>query len=125
VVQRIAWDIHDLGHVKRLLREWTPDVVGLFHTIELTRALFPFLASLSVPLVYDEGGIGLLTSWQKHGGWFSFSQRRSGGSVKRALRRAAVESVHRLSGNLLPMEWSWPTNMLIYFNSDFNLRRHV
>jgi glycosyltransferase involved in cell wall biosynthesis len=125
VAQRIAWDIQDLRHVKRLLREWTPDVVGLFHTIELTRSLFPFLASLGVPLVYDEGGIGLLTAWQKHGGWFSFSQRQSGGSVKRTLRRAAVASVHGLSGNLLPTEWSWPANMLIYFNSEYNLRRHA
>jgi glycosyltransferase involved in cell wall biosynthesis len=102
-----------------------PDVVGLYHTIELTRSLFPFLASSGVPLVYDEGGIGLLTAWQKHGAWFSFSQRQSGGSVKRTLRRAFVATARRLSGNLLPTEWSWPANMLIYFNSEYNLQRHV
>jgi glycosyltransferase involved in cell wall biosynthesis len=125
VTERVAWDIQDLKHVRRLLRDWNPDVVGLFHTIELTRSLFPFFASLRVPLVYDEGGIGLLTAWQKHGAWFSFSQRQTGGSVKRVLRRAFIATVRRLSANLLPTEWSWPTNMLIYFNSEYNLRRHV
>jgi glycogen(starch) synthase len=123
--QRIAWDYSDLKHVRRVLLEWRPDVVGLFHTIVLTRSLFPLLASQGVPLVCDEGGIGLLTAWQKHGEWFSLCQRGRGGVFRRALRRAVVVSVHRLSGNLLPTEWSWPRDMRVYFNSEFNLRRHA
>jgi len=125
VMQRIAWDYLDLGRLRRVLAEWKPDVVALFHIIWLTRSLFPFLGGLDVPLVCDEGGIGLLTAWRKHGEWFSLCERMRGGIVRRALRRAVVVSAHKLSGNLLPTEWSWPANMRVYFNSDFNLRRHT
>ena len=124
-VQRIAWDYLDLRHIRRTLRQWTPDVVGLFHTLQLTRSLFPFLAGRGLPLVYDEGGMGLVSAWRKHGEWFSLCQRGRGGIIKRALRRAAVLSARGLSGNLLPTEWSWPTNMLIYFNSEYGLARHA
>jgi type III pantothenate kinase len=33
--------------------------------------------------------------------------------------------MRRLSGNLLPAEWAWPANMLVYFNCEFNLLRHL
>jgi glycosyltransferase involved in cell wall biosynthesis len=124
-MQQIYWDFLDLKHLGRLLRDWTPDVVALFHIMELTRSLLPFLAGQDVPLVYDEGVVGLLFAWQKRGGWWcSLRERQDGGAVKRALRRAFVDSSHRLSGRVLPREWYWPTNMLVYFNCEFNLRRH-
>jgi glycosyltransferase involved in cell wall biosynthesis len=125
LAQRFVWDTQDLKLIRRLLKEWMPDVVSSFHITHLTHVLLPFLAQFEVPLVHDEGGWGLLEIWKNHGDWFEVSARRSEGRIKRGLRRVAVEFVQKLSGNLLPTEWSWPTNMFIYFNSEFNRQRHA
>jgi glycogen synthase len=122
MAQRIAWDVHDLRSIGSAVRQWAPEVAYLFHTVQLTRTLLPYLARLGMPVVYDEGGKGLLTAWRNHGRWFAFSERRGGSRVKRRLRRTFVNAVRALSRDLLPTEWCLPAGMLVYFNNEHTLR---
>jgi glycogen(starch) synthase len=122
--QRITWDWLDLRRVDRAVRSFAPEVIYLFHVIELTRALFPFLARSRVSTVFDEGGIGLLTAWDNHGRWFSFADGPDRSYPKRAFRKVIAHGVSLFSGDLIAPRWSWPKRMTTYFNCEFNKKRH-
>jgi glycogen(starch) synthase len=124
MLQRIIWDWLDLRQVDSAVRGFAPEVVYLFHAIELTRAFFPYLARSRVSTVYDEGGIGLLTAWDNHGRWFSFADRPDRVYPKKVLRRVITRGVSLFSGGLISPRWSWPEHMTTYFNCEFNKKRH-
>jgi glycogen synthase len=122
LAQRIAWDMYDLRYINRLMRRWQPDVVHLFHTVQLTRTLLPYLAQLGATVVYDEGTRGLLIAWERRGRWFSLCERRSGSRLRHLLRRTLIHSSCMLSRNLLPTEWCLPADMIVYFNNEHTLK---
>jgi glycosyltransferase involved in cell wall biosynthesis len=123
LLQRVWWDYCDLRFVWKQIQTYQPDTIYLFHTIQLARTLFPFLAKISKPLVYDEGGIGLERAWKNHGGWISFCERDSTLKWRATLRQAVGKLISAVSCNLLPYRWEWPGRMSIYFNSQSGLQK--
>ena len=117
LLQRVWWDYCDLHFIRKQIQLYQPDVIYLFHTIQLTRTLFPFLAQNPWPIVYDEGSIGLARAWINHGGWIRFCERQSTKRWKELGRRTGRYIVSTASGRLLPYRWDWPKSMSIYFNS--------
>jgi glycogen(starch) synthase len=123
--ERLRWDVHDLRFLKQQIGTYRPHVVHLWHTAKLARAIFPFLAQLSVPVVYDEGGIGLTLAWRNHGGWFAFCEGKGRTRLPGLSTRILCRLVSAAAGGVLPWEWQWPQRMFACFNSVTGLERVV
>jgi len=121
-IKRIIWDISDLSYIRAQIRRFKPDIIYLFHTMSIARTIFPFLSNLRIPIIYDEGGIGLLDAWNNHGTWIKFCERRSENRWKNLLKKVIVKALRLICGSLLPIHWAMPP-MKVYFNSQYSLNR--
>jgi glycogen synthase len=125
IANRTVRDYFDLKFLDGQISSFKPDLIYLWNTINLSRAIFPFLAERSLPIVYDEGGAGLIYSWRHGGSWYAFLDRTGKSRFKNGLRVVAGKLVSWISGNLIKTKWKWPENMRVYFNSDLGLRNSV
>ncbi len=123
LLQRVVWDTLDLRFIRAVIRSYRPDVIHLWHMAELARTIFPFLARLSLPIVYDEGGFGLILAWSNHGRWLGFCEGQSKSRAKAVVKRVLCRFISALTGDLLPRKWAWPSQMTLYFNSHYGPER--
>lgn len=125
-VRELALDFRDLSRIERKIQDFQPDILYLGHITIFSRSLMPFLAEAGVPLVYDEGGAGLIDCWRERGIWYKF--------VEMDLRHYPIGTFLKmffgriigcLSNNRLKRQWAWPDNLLIFFNSNLNLQNAI
>jgi glycosyltransferase involved in cell wall biosynthesis len=90
----------------------------------LTHTIFPVLAKPHTPIVYDEGGVGLILGWNKHGRWINFCESVGKSKLKSSVKNIFCKALSTVSGGVLPTVWNWPKQMRIYYNSAFSLMRH-
>jgi glycosyltransferase involved in cell wall biosynthesis len=121
LMAQVLWDIQDIQWVNKLIHLKKIDVLYLWHTIVLSRTIFPFVAELKLPVVYDEGGVGLSHAWTKHGDWINFCDRKRTSRIMNVLKILVSTLARVSSGGILPISWSWPENMSVYFNSHAGL----
>ena len=69
----------------------------------------------------DEGGKGLIYSWQDRGLWRRFQTEFHKDRLLRCVKRAFNWLVFRLSHGRIKQEWTFPTNIQAFFNSNLNL----
>jgi glycosyltransferase involved in cell wall biosynthesis len=119
LVREVLLDLHDLAFVDRQVTNFRPDVIYLGHVTNLSKGLVPHLAEM--PLVYDEGGSGLIHLWTDKGIWYKLTDEIvPGHSVTRSLMSLVVDVVCRISGGRLRPRFAWPKNMHVVFNSALN-----
>lgn len=122
-LREIKHDIQDTALIDKEIRSFQPDLLYLGHIMPLTCALMPFLARQALPIVADEGGKGLIYSWEDHGLWQRFQAefpQKSG--FKRWVKQAINRAVRQLSHGRVTQEWAFPANIQAFFNSNLNLR---
>jgi glycosyltransferase involved in cell wall biosynthesis len=74
-----------------------------------------------MPIVYDEGGAGLIDSWEDKGIWYKFTDEYvCRYTVLNSAKSLVVKTVQRLSDGQLRAQWAWPYKMHIFFNSELN-----
>lgn len=125
-VRQLLRDFVELRLIERLIQRHRPDVIYLGHITCLSRSIMPYLAGQSMPLVYDEGGSGLIDCWTEKNIWYKFTDElvlRQ--SVARAIKSLVVGVVCQLSGARLKPRFAWPANMHILFNDDLNYRNAI
>jgi len=89
----------------------------------LTCALMPFLARQALPIVADEGGKGLIYSWEDHGLWQRFqAEFPQKPGFKRWVKQAINRAVRQLSHGRVTQDWAFPADIQAFFNSNLNLR---
>ena len=71
--KEILFDLLDTRLLEEKIRTFDPDIIYLGHTYILSKALLPYLADHDIPILYDEGGDGLVEAWTEHGRWFRFT----------------------------------------------------
>ncbi|MFC2064942.1 glycosyltransferase family 4 protein [Chloroflexota bacterium] len=120
-IRELYLDLVDLNLVEKQIKEFQPDIIYLGHTVILSKSLLPFLADQSVPLVYDEGGSGIIDAWDEKGVWYKFIDGfRSRIEFINSIKSLLIKFIVVLSRNRLKQEWKWPTNMQVFFNSHLN-----
>lgn len=117
VFSRIWSDNIELIKIQKTVRSFQPDLLYTWHLQNLSDAVLPFLASLGIPLVHDEGGSEMiyLSRLQKRGLYFYKNEQDS--AIKRWLKQGIKKYATFLSGGRIVPDWSWPEHMWIYFNS--------
>ena len=120
-VIELIFDLFDLRFIDRQIKRFQPDVIYLGHITNLSKSLMPYLAACSIPIVYDEGGSGLIDSWEERGTWYKFiHEYASRYAILNTIKPFVIKFVCKLSGNKINTRWSWPANMHIFFNSELN-----
>jgi len=120
--RRIFDEYQDIHFIDKVITSFSPDIIYLFHTINLTRTIFPYLADRAIPIVYDEGGIGLSYAYTHHGGWYYFVEHKSRNGFVNFINKHLAVLISRISRGLLKTRWQWPCQILPYFNSELNCK---
>jgi glycosyltransferase involved in cell wall biosynthesis len=120
LVKKIFNEFQDVHFIHSAINRFKPDLVYLFHVINLTRSMYPYLADCKIPIIFDEGGRGYLYAHSHRGPWYGYTESESASKIKKEIVSVLIVSINRMSGNLLKMHWKWPENIRIYFNSQLN-----
>ncbi len=119
--REILLDLQDTALLEKQIAEFQPDVVYIGHLYILSKALLPFLARRRLPILYDEGGSGLIDAWTDHGRWFRFTgEWRSRFAPLNWIKPAVIRLVCLLGKGLISPRWQWPQQMRVVFNSRLN-----
>lgn len=122
IVEQILRDIHDLRFIDRMVKDFEPDLIYLWHIQNLSNAILPYFSHRNIRIVYDEGGSGLsyLVRVHRHGIYFYRNERDP--LVKKLLKWLVYRVATIISLGLIKPEWDWLADMRIYFNSSSALR---
>lgn len=60
-LEQILHDFSDMAHISHFSKSFKPDLVYFWHLGDLSNVIIPYFSSQKIPMVYDEGGIGLIT----------------------------------------------------------------
>lgn len=124
--KEVLYDLIDTKVIEKTIKEFQPDVIYLGHTYILSKAILPNLASLAIPIVYDEGGTGLKGAWTENGRWFRFcGDYQSKWNVINKLKPWVIKFVLHLGKGRIQAAWRWPENMRVFFNSQNNLNHSL
>jgi glycosyltransferase involved in cell wall biosynthesis len=125
-VREVLFDLWDTRFIDRQIKQFKPDVIYLGHITILTRALMPYLSACSNPIISDEGGSGLIDSWEERGIWYKFIEEyKSHIFLINALKPIIVSFICALSAQRIKPQWSWPGKMRIIFNSELNYQNAI
>lgn len=121
--REVLIDLQDTALLEKQINEFRPDVIYIGHLYILSKALLPFLARQNTPIIYDEGGSGLIDAWNDHGRWFRFTgDYRSRFALLNVIKPYVIKLVCWLSRGRITPQWSWPKRMTSIFNSRLNQR---
>lgn len=120
-LDRIQFDNAELTKIQQTITNFKPDLIYLWHLQNLSDAILPFLASQSLPMVYDEGGSEMIyfSRLQKRGLYFYKNEQDS--TIKKWLKCAIKAYASIVSRGKIVPDWEWPEQMRIYFNSRSSL----
>ncbi len=122
--KEILYDLLDTKVLEEQIQTFDPDILYLGHTYILSKALLPYLADRDIPILYDEGGSGLIEAWTEHGRWFRFTgDYRSRYTFLNAIKPWIIRAVCKISRGRITPVWTWPDKMQIVFNSELNRRQ--
>lgn len=120
-MRELLFDCQDITFIDNQIKKFQPDVIYLGHITNLSRAIMPYLAACKIPIVYDEGGSGLIDSWVERGIWQKFIERFSNKFwILDGMKSIVAKTVYTLSGQKIKPQWDWPRAMRIIFNSELN-----
>jgi len=118
VFTQIRWDCMDLRYIDKFVGQYAPDMIYLWHIQNLSNAILPYFSNRSIPIVYDEGGSGLIHLFRVYQRGLYFYKNEEDRFLKKLLKEWVYRISRFVSFNLINPEWHWPENMRIYFNSN-------
>jgi hypothetical protein len=62
VLAQIRHDLADMRWIDRTVKTFQPDLVYFWHLGDLSNAILPYFSARQIPMVYDEGGRGLIAA---------------------------------------------------------------
>ncbi|MDD4042912.1 MAG: glycosyltransferase family 4 protein [Anaerolineaceae bacterium] len=120
--KEVLFDLIDTKTLERIIKKFHPDVIYLGHTYILSKAIMPYLADQSLPIVYDEGGTCLKGAWTERGRWFDFTgDYQSRWVLLNKIKPFVTKLVVFLSNGRIKPHWRWPQQMRVFFNSQSSL----
>jgi glycogen(starch) synthase len=124
--RELLFDLLDIKLIDREIKRYKPDAIYLGHVTIFSKALMPFFSDCAIPIVYDEGGSGLIDSWEEKGIWYKLIEEyASRYSIVNAVKPLIVKIVCKVSANRMKPQWAWPAEMRIFFNSELNRRNSI
>lgn len=124
--KEVLFDLIDTKTVEKFIKEFHPDVIYLGHTYILSKAILPYFADQSLPIVYDEGGTCLKGAWTERGRWFNFTgDYQPRWAFLNKLKPFVTKLVLLLGKGRIQAHWRWPQEMKVFFNSQSSLNHSL
>ena len=124
--KEILFDLIDTKTVGTVIKEFQPDVIYLGHTYILSKAILPYFADQSLPIVYDEGGTCLKGAWTERGRWFEFTgDYQPKWFFLNKIKPLVIKLVVLLGNGTIQPHWRWPQQMKVFFNSQSSLEHSL
>lgn len=117
ILQQVIRDYVDIRKIENILTKIKPDMIYFWHMAPLSNAIFPYLSQKGYPMIFDEGGSGLIHLYKIYNRWIYFYKEKNGDPIKQWIKGFFMRVVSRLSGNRICNQWEWPNKMSIYYNS--------
>ena len=118
-----AWrDWEDCRTLLREVESFRPDLVFIWVSHCLTRALFSVLARLDLPVVWQDGGDCVLKAVRRRGRWLRFCQYLPKFMLKRSAHRFLVALSKFVTRGNLPDRLVFPDDLTVYQCSDYSYR---
>lgn len=114
---QILLDCIDLRFIDRFVKQYAPDLIYLWHIQNLSNSILPYFSSRSIPIVFDEGGSGLIHLFRVYQRGLYFYQNQHDHRLKKLLKNWVYRIARLVSFNLIDPDWQWPPKMRVYFNS--------
>lgn len=125
-VEEVIFDLQDTAFLEDQIKRFQPELIYLGHIMPLSKALMPYLAACQIPILYDEGGMGLIASWENRGRWFYFLEEYvSRFSILNKIKPLVINLICKASRNRIKASWAWPDQMQIVFNSELNRQNTI
>lgn len=120
-ILRISFDIFELRFLDRMLKSMKPDIIYLSHLGDLSKPIFFFFSNRNFPIVFDDGGAGIVYLSRVFKQGLYFYERETASFFQSKAKSLIVEGISLLSGNLIPKKLAWPKKMSVYFNNKRSL----
>ena len=118
VVHQILLDCKDIKLIDKIVKEYHPDLIYLWAIQNLSNVILPYFSDQKIPIVYDEGGSGLIYLAKIYRRGLYFFTNENDSSIKKIIKRSIYQIADICSKNLINSTWSWPKNMRVYYNSN-------
>lgn len=115
---RILRDLKDVSLLHNEIKSYQPDAIYLWHIVNMSKAILPYLSGVNKPIIFDEGGKGLFAAWSQRGAWYYFVEHRSRINLFNIIKPSIILLLNIISSNKLKKKWEWPKSLFAYFNSD-------
>ena len=121
VLSQIISDCIDMALIERVVKDYQPDLIYLWHIQNLSNAILPYFSHQNIPIVFDEGGSNLIYLSRVHKRGIYFYQNDRDFVIKKLLKKLVYLFARLASANRIKVNWTWPKHMDIYFNSQSSL----
>ena len=122
IINQIFHDYQDIKFLDSTIQRFNPDIIYLWHLINLSSAIIPYLSKKKYPIVYDEGGNGIQTFIKNEKNYLYFYYNKNDSIFKKEIKILFSILIQTLSNGLIPRKWSWPNNFFINFNNHYSLK---
>jgi len=122
VFRQVINDLEDMRFIRRQLKDFKPDLVYLSHMGDLSNAIIPYFSSQKLPFLYDEGGIGLMRTFQIINRGLYFYDNKEDSNRKILGKKIVTALIDQLSFGLIQTNTAWPDKMYIMVNSHATMK---
>ena len=121
VFRQIYSDCKDLFFLNRILKQIQPDIIYLGHIQNLSNTILPYFSKRNYPLVFDEGGSGIIYLHRMCQRGIYFYKNENDSALKKLMKGLVYKFTNVVSLGLITPKWPWPENMRIFYNSQSGL----
>jgi len=121
LLKRIVNDASDLRQVDKRMKTFQPDLIYLWHLVNLSDAILPYFSRYNLPVVYDEGGNGLANFVKKAAGPVYFHKNENDTPFRKRAKSILSTIIQKLSLNLINNVWIFPHQLSANFNNQYSL----
>lgn len=118
---QILHDFLDIFYLTRYMIKLQPDLIYLWHLGDLSNAIIPYFSKLNIPMIYDEGGIGLIATARILKRGLYFYQNEKDPNLKKWAKKLINATIKFLSIGLIRPNANWPVDMKLLFNCSTSL----
>jgi glycosyltransferase involved in cell wall biosynthesis len=117
VFHQILNDISDMRQIDYAVKTFKPDIIYLWGIQNLSNAILPYFSDQNIPIVFDEGGGGLIYLNKIFNRGLYFYEKTDKFILKTTIKNLVNFATKIISLGRIKPNWTWPGNMNIYFNS--------
>lgn len=117
ILKRIILDSIDLRFIDWQIQTIKPDLIYLSHLGDLASPIFFYLAVLEVPIIIDDGGLGVVFLNRIFKNGLYFYKNPEDPVIRTWMKSFLNSAIYFFSNGRIPKEIKWPEKYMVIFNN--------